>query len=92
VEGDKAPKKKFNVYPIGYFHTASDILIALIEAVSYKIHTVLTDNRMQFRYPPRYANGPTARYITQMFEMRCLENDIEQCFTKTNHPLTNGQV
>jgi transposase InsO family protein len=72
--------------------TASAFLVALIEAVPYKIHTVLTDNGIQFRYPPRYANGPTARYMTHMFDMRCRENGIEHRFTKINHPWTNGQV
>ena len=72
--------------------TASAFLVALIEAVPYKIHTVLTDNGIQFRYPPRYANGPTARYMTHMFDMRCRENGIKHRFTKINHPWTNGQV
>ena len=72
--------------------TASDFLLALIAAVPYKIHTVLTDNGIQFRFPPRYANGPTARYMTHMFAMRCRENGIEHRFTKVNHPWTNGQV
>ncbi len=71
---------------------ASAFLVALIEAVPYKIHTVLTDNGIQFRYPPRYANGPTARYMTRMFDMRCRQNRIEHRFTKINHPWTNGQV
>ena len=66
--------------------TASAFLVALIEATPYKIHTVLTDNGIQFRYPPRYANGPTARYMTHMFDMRCCENGIEHRFTKINHP------
>ena len=72
--------------------TASAFLVALIEAVPYRIHTVLTDNGIQFRYPPRYANGPTARYMIHMFDMRCRENGIEHRFTKINHPWTNGQV
>src|SRR3954451_11816321 len=72
--------------------TASSFLVALIAAVPYKIHTILTDNGIQFRFPPRYANGPTARYITHMFEMRCRENGIEHRFTRINHPWTNGQV
>jgi transposase InsO family protein len=85
--------------------TASDFLVALIETVTYKIHTVLTDNGIQFRFPPRYANGPTARFIVHMFDKRCRENSIEHRFTKINHPLsamrsiacrgsawTNGQV
>jgi transposase InsO family protein len=72
--------------------TASAFLEALITAVPYKIHTVLTDNGIQFRFPPRYADGPTARYITHMFDMRCREHGIEHRFTKINHPWTNGQV
>jgi transposase InsO family protein len=71
---------------------ASAFLIALIEAVPYQIHTVLTDNGIQFTFPPRYADGPTARYVTHMFDMRCRENGIEHRLTKPNHPWTNGQV
>ena len=63
--------------------TASDFLLALIAAVPYRIHTVLTDNGIQFRFPPRYANGPTARYMTHMFAMRCRENGIEHRFTRS---------
>ena len=72
--------------------TASAFLEALIEAVPYTIHTVLTDNGIQFRHPPRYAKGPTARYITHMFGIRCRENGIEHRCTKISHPWTNGQV
>jgi transposase InsO family protein len=71
---------------------ASAFLTALIEAVPYKIHTVLTDNGIQFTFPPRYADGPTARYMTHMFDMRCRENGIEHRLTKVKHPWTNGQV
>ena len=72
--------------------TASAFLAALVKAVPYKIHTVLTDNGIQFRLPPRYADGPTARFVTHMFAMRCRENGIEHRCTKINHPWTNGQV
>src|SRR5271166_209216 len=54
--------------------SASAFLTALIAAVPYKIHTVLTDNGIQFTFPPRYADGPTARYMTHMFDMRCQED------------------
>jgi hypothetical protein len=75
-------------------------LVSLIAAVPYKIHTILTDcpketlrvNGIQFRLAPRYADGPTARYMTHMFDMRCRENGIEHRLTKINHPWTNGQV
>ena len=72
--------------------SASAFLTALIEAVPYKIHTVLTDHGIQFTFPPRYADGPTARYATHMFDMRCRENGIEHRLTKPNHPWTKGQV
>jgi len=72
--------------------TASAFLVALIKTVPYKIHTVLTDNGIQFRLPPRYADGPTARWSTHMFGLRCEENGIEHRCTKINHPWTNGQV
>ena len=72
--------------------SASAFLVALIAAVPYKIHTVLTDNGIQFTFPQRYANGPTAQYVTHMFDMRCRENGIEHRLTKIRHPWTNGQV
>jgi transposase InsO family protein len=72
--------------------SAAAFLEALIAAVPYKIHTVLTDNGIQFTFPPRYADGPTARYMTHMFDMRCRENGIEHRLTKIKHPWTNGQV
>jgi transposase InsO family protein len=72
--------------------SASGFLTALIEAVPYKIHAVLTDNGIQFTFPPRYADGPTARYMTHMFDMRCRQNGIEHRLTKARHPWTNGQV
>ena len=72
--------------------SASAFLVALIAAVPYKIHTVLTDNGIQFTFPPRYADGPTARHMIHMFDMRCRENGIEHRLTKIKHPWTNGQV
>lgn len=72
--------------------SASAFLEALIAAVPYKIHTVLTDNGVQFTFPRRYADGPTARYVTHMFDMRCQENGIEHRLTRIKHPWTNGQV
>ena len=72
--------------------SASAFLVALIAAVPYTIHTVLTDNGIQFAFPPRYAAGPTATYMTHMFDMRCRENGIEHRLAKIRHPWTNGQV
>jgi transposase-like protein len=71
--------------------TASAFLDALVAAVPYRIHAVLTDNGIQFRFAPRYANGPTARYMTHMFAMRCRDHGIEHRFTKINHPWTTDE-
>jgi transposase InsO family protein len=72
--------------------TASAFLVALIAAVPYKIHTLLTDNGIQFTFPPRYADGPTATWMTHLFDMRCNENGIDHRLTKIKHPWTKGQV
>ena len=66
----------------------------MIAAVPYRIHTVLTDNGIQFRFDlPRYADGPTARCIdAHASTCDCRENGIEHRLTKPNHPWTNGQV
>ena len=71
---------------------ASAFLVALVAAAPCKIYTVLTDNGIQFTFPPRYADGPAARFITHMFDMRCRENRIEHRLTRIKHPWTNGQV
>jgi transposase InsO family protein len=89
VKGSKPSKKKFKAYPIGYFH----IDIAEVQTAEGKLYLyVATDNGVQFTFPPRYADGPTARYTTHMFDMRCRENGIEHRLTKIKHPWTNGQV
>ena len=70
----------------------SAFLMHAIKAIPYKIHNVLTDNGIQFRFPPCYADGPPARYMTHMFDMRCRENGIEHRLTKIRHIWTNRQV
>lgn len=72
--------------------TASAFLVALVAAVPHSIRTMLTDNGIQFRLPARYADEPTARYLTHMFDLRFVEHGIEHRFTRINHPWTNGQV
>ncbi len=72
--------------------TASAFLVELVRAVPYRIHTVLTDNGIQFRFPPRYADGPTARFVTHMFAMRCRDHGIEHRYTKINHPWTTDKI
>lgn len=124
VTGDKPAKRKFKVYPIGYFHIdiaelrtaegklhlfvaidrtskfaytelhpkagkqgAADFLKRLVATVPYTIHTVLTDNGIQFtnRQRDRYA-------FTPIFDRVCQGNNIEHRLTQVQHPWTNGQV
>ena len=64
----------------------------LIKAVPYKIHTVLTDNGIQFTDLPKTRLRPIARWRVHVFDMLCAANSIEHRLTKPNHPRTNGQV
>ncbi len=84
---------------------AADFLRALIAAVPYTIHTVLTDNGTQF-----VDNTPTNReaeaiaeaywavrdeprlYRLHAFAGACEKSGIEHRLTKPRHPWTNGQV
>jgi len=129
VEGSKPDRKKFERYPIGYFHidlaevrtaegklylfvaidrtskftfververadmrAAAAFLEALVAAVPYRIHSVLTDNGIQFADLPRNRRGPTARFRGHPFDRVCLRCGIEPRLTKPHHPWTNGQV
>jgi transposase InsO family protein len=80
---------------------AADFLLALIKAVPYKIHTVLTDNGTHFTDPGGETWTPAE--IKQMlaegtpfrahaFEFACVRADINHLLTKPKHPWTNGQV
>jgi len=62
----------------------------LLKAVPYRIHTILTDNGIQFAEQPRNRNTAWSRQMR--FDMICEANDIEHRLTKPNHPWTNGQV
>jgi transposase InsO family protein len=81
--------------------TSRDFLLRLIEAVPYKIHTVLTDNGIQFTTPGgggsavpliREAMANGERFRAHAFEYACARNDIDHRTTKPRHPWTNGQV
>jgi len=72
--------------------TATAFLDELVEAVPYDIHTVLTDNGIQFADLPKNRNGPTARWRGHPFDRACWRHEIEHRLTKPNHPWTNGQV
>jgi len=71
---------------------ASQFLRNLVVAIPYKVHTVLTDNGIQFCHHRRYRDGPTATMMGHLFDRVCAENDIEHRLTKVKHPWTNGQV
>jgi len=66
---------------------ATQFLRNLTAAVPYAIHTVLTDNGIQFtnRERDRYA-------FEHIFDRICRDNGIEHRLTKVKHPWTNGQV
>ena len=70
--------------------TAWEFLEHLLEAVPYKIHTILTDNGIQFAEQPRNRDSVTFRKMR--FDLICDANGIEHRLTKPNHPWTNGQV
>jgi transposase InsO family protein len=80
---------------------AGDFLRALIEAVPYKIHTVLTDNGLHFTDPRggglsvpeiKRAIERGELFRAHSFELACARNDIDHRLTKPKHPWTNGQV
>ena len=70
--------------------TAWEFLEHLLKAVPYRIHTILTDNGIQFAEQPRNRNIAWSRQMR--FDMICEANGIEHRLTKPNHPWTNGQV
>jgi transposase InsO family protein len=80
---------------------AADFLRHLVEAVPYKVHTILTDNGTHFTNPT--GDGCTPADIKAMrvegvlfrchaFDAACADLDIEHRLTKPMHPWTNGQV
>ena len=80
---------------------SGDFLRHLIAAVPYKVHTVLTDNGIQFTTPgaggsavpeirEALANGESFR--AHAFEFACAKAGIDHRTTKPKHPWTNGQV
>jgi len=67
--------------------TAAQFLRHLIAQVPYKLHTVLTDNGIQF------TNRKTDHFaFSHIFSRTCQEQGIEHRLTQVNHPWTNGQV
>jgi transposase InsO family protein len=67
--------------------TACRFLRQLIAIVPYRIHTILTDNGIQF------TNRKKDKWtFMHLFGRICRQDGIEHRLTKVNHPWTNGQV
>ncbi|WP_150297369.1 IS481 family transposase, partial [Salipiger aestuarii] len=66
---------------------AAQFLRNLIAAVPYKIHTILTDNGIQFTNRKQDTSA-----FEHIFDRVCRENETDHRLTKVNHPWTNGQV
>lgn len=66
---------------------AAQFLRDPITAVPYRLHTVLTDNGIQFTN--RSCDTSAFEHI---FDRMCWEHEIEHRLTKVKHPWTNGQV
>ena len=84
---------------------AADFLRALVAAVPYRIHTVLTDNGTQFvdctptnpeaeaAIEAYWATRDEPRiYLVHAFAHACEQHGIEHRLTKPRCPWTNGQV
>jgi len=85
---DRTSKFAFaELHPDQTRDTACWFLRRLIAAVPYHLHTILTDNGIQFtnRLKDRWA-------FNHLFDRVCAEHEIEHRLTKVNHPWTNGQV
>ncbi len=71
---------------------AQTFLEELVAAVPYGIHTILTDNGIQFADTTRNRTSLTAKFRGHPFDRTCAQYGIEHRLTKPNHPWTNGQV
>lgn len=79
---------------------AGDVLRALVQAVPYKIHAVLTDNGIHFTTPGNVCSAAEIRramdggelFRAHAFEYACAQNRIDHRLTKPRHPWTAGKV
>ena len=81
--------------------TPQSFLRRLIEAVPYKVHTVLTDDGTHFTDPTGNSRSPVEiremiaerkPFRAHAFEYALATNDVDHRLTKPKHPWTNGQV
>lgn len=84
------PASKFAVVELvekADMRVAASFLEEVVEAVPYRIHTVLTDNGIQFADLPKDRQGPTARFRGHPFNRVCLLHGIEHRLDKTESSL-----
>lgn len=90
VAVDRTSKLVFaRIYRSATKLAAAAFLEVLVKTVLYRIHTVLTDNGVQF---VQLARGGNRGWLVHIFERVCRENGIEHRLTKPYHPWTNGQA
>ncbi len=68
---------------------AAAFLRVLVKTVPYKIHTILTDNGVQF---VQRGSAGLQDWFPHIFGRVARENGIEHRLTKPYHPWTNGQA
>ena len=75
--------------------TAADFLRALIQAVPYRVHAVLTDNSTHFTTPGNICSAASDIRVAinngefvgaHAFEYACALSDIDHRLTKPRHP------
>ena len=99
---DRVSKFTFaELHPRATRAVGAAFLVRLIQAVPYKIHTVLTGNGTQFTTPGNAHSAAgeikLAMVAGEVFRAHVCEYarakaDIDHRLTKPNHPWTNGQV
>ncbi|MBL8640014.1 MAG: transporter substrate-binding domain-containing protein [Alphaproteobacteria bacterium] len=70
---------------------AVQFLRNMIDECPFKIHTILTDNGIQFTYE-LLADHLRPRDRMHAFDALCAQHHIDHRLTKFRHPWTNGQV
>ncbi len=80
---------------------AGDFLKAFLKVIPYNVHTILTDNGVQFtdtrgQYRTtkeiQHCMANKELFLCTTFELICAKEDIDYRRTKPAHPWTNGQV
>jgi len=76
------------VYQNKTIETSAEFLTEYIEKMPFKIHTILTDNGIEYTF--NLLAKPTKK--VHQFDQICEQNNIKHKCTKFAHPWTNGQV